>query len=175
MSFSEIENALNKIADKVKSSPQIMDALKTSVIKSIEKNFDAGGRPVKWEPSKKTLRDSGKRTLIESRQMSNVSAEPEFTSDGIKIIVMPGPLSKAYSRIHNEGGVINVPSRSVRHRKTKSGRTVFAKSSHKRITKESMTKPYTITIPKREYLNIPEEDHQMILDNLRAAVIQSIL
>jgi hypothetical protein len=63
-----------------------------------------------------------------------------------------------------------MPGRKIRFRENKSGRTVFAKNAHKRITKESLAKPYTINIPPRPYLLIPEEDYSKLLDAAVAAL-----
>ena len=61
-----------------------------------------------------------------------------------------------YARIHQFGGTITrYPySGTVALRKTKEGKTQFAKASHKkkRIVKFSVMKPFTINIPARPYL-----------------------
>lgn len=68
-----------------------------------------------------------------------------------------------------------MPARAIRFRekKYKTGskgagrkRTVFASKQHKRITKETMTKAYTITMPTRPYLVIPPEDYSSIINNV---------
>lgn len=174
MSLEQIENILNNLSKNIASSSQVKAALKTSAVSSVMTNFEEGGRPIKWDPSEKTKKNNGSRTLIDSGDMSMIQAETEESSDGLRLVLMPGPLAKAYSRIQNEGGVINMPGRQLRFRKNKNGKTVFAKNSHKRVDRETISKPYNITIPKREYLIIPEQDYGMILDNVRSAVTQSI-
>lgn len=147
--------------------------LETELQESIQKNFDVGGRPA-WKPSQKKGRAQGTKTLVITGNLRRTQVESRDTGVGLLVTLTPGPLASAYSRIHQEGGTINMPARAIRHRekKYKDGRkrTVFASRQHKRITKETMTKPYTITIPPRPYLVIPPEDYQRIIN----AVAQSI-
>lgn len=73
-----------------------------------------------------------------------------------------------YSRIHQFGGVITrYPySSSVFLRKTKEGKTQFAKKTHKkkREVRYSVMKPFNITIPARQYLVFTASLKQSILD-----------
>lgn len=85
---------------------------------------------------------------------------------GSKIVAIPNPLAGAYARIHQEGGTINMPARTVRTGKNRSGRTVFVKSSRKRGVKETQGKSYIIKIPARPYLVVPEEDFGRMLNAL---------
>lgn len=132
-----------------------LTVLEIEAQKSIKKNFEAGGRPP-WPPSKKR---SGK-TLIVSGNLSNVLTVRSEADRSVTLIT--NPLARAYARIHQEGGTIHRPARPLkfRQKKYKDGRvrTVFASSKHKKITKVTMTKAYTITIPPRPYMVIPMED-----------------
>ncbi len=168
MSLQEIENNLKKILNDLVSS-KVKSALETEAVKSIQRNFEQGGRPA-WTPSKKSKKNAGTKTLVVSGNMSQITAHTQPVADGFEIVLMPGPKAKAYSRIQHEGGTIRMPGRKIRFRENQSGRNVFAKNSHKRITKETLSKPYTINIPARPYLVIPEEDYPKLLDAAVAAL-----
>jgi hypothetical protein len=71
-----------------------------------------------------------------------------------------------YSKIQQEGGVINHPGRTLKFRKKK-GKTVFAGEKHKRIVKETQGKPYIITLKPRPFLIIPAMDTPRIIASIR--------
>lgn len=149
---------MNALGERIKK--QALAVMKEEVWKSIRRNFEEGGRPEKWEPSNKigkaAARKHGNKTLIDSGALSNVSVEIE----GDKVVAMPSVEARHYARIHQEGGVINMPARKYKFRvktyKDKSKRTVFASGRHARITKETQGKAYSIRIPARPYLVIPD-------------------
>lgn len=131
--------------------------------RSIKTNFEVGGRPIKWKPSKKNKKTRGTKTLVVTGALSSPSAVRDDSEGSVTLIT--NPLTRAYARIHQEGGTIHHPSRPVRFRiktyKDKSSRTVFASAKHKRISKVTMTKSYTVTMPARPYMVIPDEDISM--------------
>ena len=185
MKMEDIANAIKAAAEDLKK--KAIAVLEVEAVKSVQKNFEAGGRP-KWEPRKKvSKKQRGTKLLVVSGNMSNVTAE----AAGDKVVIKGNPLSRAYSQIQNEGGVINVPSRAVRHRKVTSGknkgRTVFASSrasrfagsrasrfagSRNKKATETKTKAYKITIPARPFMVIPEEDRRMILGKIRDSFLK---
>ncbi|MCX6161990.1 MAG: phage virion morphogenesis protein [Ignavibacteriae bacterium] len=83
------------------------------------------------------------------------------------VVITPNPLARNYSAIHQTGGVINMPGRTVRTRKVTAGknkgRSVFASARNKRGVKETAGKAYKIKIPARPYLVIPPEDFPRIM------------
>lgn len=168
MQNGDIENKLKEILKKV--TTQAASVIETEAVKSVKKNFEVGGRPVKWEPSVKSKKNAGTKTLVVSGAMSETTSETIDVSTGVAIILRPGVNARAYSRIHQEGGTIQRSPRSIRFRNNKSGRTIFAKNSHKRITKETISKAYEIKIPARPHLVVPNEDFQNIINAVVAAV-----
>lgn len=152
--LSQIEKLLK---DKIVEIKQ--NTLKACAIewrRTITKNFESKGRPI-WAARKRiSKRQRGTNILVISGAMKNVSTVPDFESSSV--ILKVDPRARAYAKIHNEGGVINMPARNLKFRKNKKGRTVFASSSHKKIIKETTGKAYRITIPKREYTNVPQDD-----------------
>jgi phage gpG-like protein len=166
MSLAEIENNLKRFVDTAK--PKILNVIAIECERTIKRNFEAGGRPA-WAPRKRiSKRQKGTNILVISGALKNYHCVADTGSSLVRAIA--DPRARAYARIHNEGGVINIPSRAVKLRKNKSGRTVFASSRHKRIVKETQTKAYEITIPKREHTNIPAEDLPRWYNSIKQAL-----
>lgn len=162
MSIQEIQKNLDNAILNVKTN--ILKTLRTEVELSIAINFESEGRPA-WTPSKKRGKAKGTKTLRISGKMSEVSVVEDITNS--RVIIFPNPLARAYSRIHQEGGVINHPGSKLKFVKNKSGKTVFGKSSRKRgVVREIKGKPYQIEIPPRLWMVIPPVDFPRIISNV---------
>jgi phage gpG-like protein len=164
MSIETITAALKAVESSFKKAA--IAAVEVEVGLSIRKNFEAGGRPV-WTPRKSiSKKQKGTNILVVSGNMSNVTA----TAGENSVIISANPNARAYSKIQNDGGVINMPAHTVRHRKVAAGknkgRTVFASSKHKKAT-ETQTKAYKITIPARPFMVIPPEDYAKIVERIK--------
>lgn len=132
--------------------------LEIEAVKSVKKNFDGTNR-LNWTPwARSTARRKkpGAKLLLVSGNLSNISAERDEQNYVVRL--MSHPLTRAYARAHQEGATITHPARVLRFRKSKTGRTVFASSKHKRIIKTTMSKPYTVKLPPRPWMVIPEND-----------------
>lgn len=133
---------------------------------SIRANFDAGGRPP-WTPRKHiSKRQRGTNILVISGHMKNVSGTVNLGESCVPL--KTDPRARPYARIQQEGGIIQMPARTLRFRRTK-GRLLFAGARHKRIEKETVSHPYTITIPARPYMIIPPEDFPRITTAIQTA------
>lgn len=169
MTPEEISNKINMILERVKV--QAVKVLCIEGEKSIKMNFEAGGRPEKWAARKReSKKQKGRKLLVITGRLSNVRGKE--LKDSAQFIT--DARARDYARLQNEGGVINMPARiyKFRDKRNKSGKTVsvFAGESHKRIRKETRGKPYRITIPKREFMVIPQSDFQRILNQLKAGI-----
>jgi phage gpG-like protein len=148
--------------DKAFSNMRVrtLKIVEIEAIKSIKKNFEVGGRPTPWAKSKKNKKHKGTKTLVISGQLSNVSATKDVSEGSVTLST--SPLSRAYARIHQEGGTINFPARMLRFRKKtykdKTSRIIFAGAKHKRIIKQTMGKAHTVIMKARPYMIIPNED-----------------
>lgn len=163
MTAAELENKIKQTVGIIKTGT--VKVLAVEWRRSVTRNFEVGGRPA-WTPRKRiSKRQKGTKLLVISGAMKNVSTIPDFSN--YSVTLRSDPRAKAYSRIHNEGGEINMPPRKLNFRKNKSGKTVFASSSHKKIIKSSTGKAYVIKIPKREYTNIPESDFPRIVTSIK--------
>lgn len=164
MEASELKSKINSIVENVKK--QSLKVLAIEGEKSIAKNFEVGGRP-SWKARKRiSKKQRGRKLLVISGAMKNVRAR--VLSDRVQLVT--DARARAYAKIQNEGGLINMPAREMKFRKGKSGKTVFASNEHKRISKTTSGKAYTIKIPARRYMVIPEEDFQRILEQLKSGI-----
>jgi len=161
-SIQEIQNRITNIVGQIKTNA--LKALEIEAVRSIQKNFEVGGRP-SWTPSKKKGKLKGTNTLRVTGTLSEVSAVRDDASGTVTLITNPG--ARAYARIHQEGGVINRKASTHARRTKKNGISVFA--SKNRDTGKakkvdiSFSKPYQIEIPARPYMVIPDEDALHIL------------
>lgn len=177
--FKEIENKLNSVIDEIRI--KALKALEIQSERTIRKNFEVGGRP-KWIPSKKTLtkkgrkisgnKFSGSNTLIDSGNLSLVTAKADLSNNTVTLTT--DARTRAYARIHQEGGTINMPPRTSARRKKRDGKSVFA-SKHRDTGKQkkvdvSFSKGHTIKIPARPYMTFDEAGKRELLD----AVVQGI-
>jgi phage gpG-like protein len=115
-------------------------------LRSISKTFKAGGRPVRWKPSRRAKLSGGKTLIDTARLMRSITMEPKARSVSWGTNVKYGP-------IHDLGGTI--PARTVLPRRAKALRWIDA-SGNVRFAKRVRI-PAT-QIPAREFLVIQDED-----------------
>ena len=168
MTLEQITANLTKLTGDIKK--KAVAVIEVEAVKSIKKNFEVGGRPA-WKPSIKRGKLKGTKTLVVSGALSDVSASADPSAGTVTITA--NPASRAYAKIQNEGGEINMPSRAVRRRTAtkgkNKGKTVFASSRHKKAT-ETRTKAYKIVIPARPFMVIPPEDIEGIKNKIKSAI-----
>lgn len=157
MTLNEIENKLQQFVTHAKSA--ILKVVAIEWVRTVQKNFEAKGRPG-WEPRKTiSKKQRGKNILVISGALKNYNTTISDADSTVTLV--PDPRARDYAKIHDQGGVINMPAgtKKFRNKKTASGKTrsVFASNNNKRVV-EKATKPYTINMPKREHTNIPRDD-----------------
>lgn len=165
MEFKEVENAVTQLVSKIERGT--LTTLGVEWERSVRQNFRAGGRPA-WAPRSpryaRSKKARGTKLMKISGALMNVNAVPDFNRNAVTLNM--DPRARAYAKIHNEGGVINMPPRKINFRKSK-GRTVFAGRSHKKISKTATSKGYIIKMPKREFTNIPLDDFNRIGNSIK--------
>lgn len=137
---------------------KILKLIGERVVFSVSKTFREGGRPIKWERSKrpyqqhrskkdKKLREG--KTLIDTgtlRRSIHYVVGENSVNVGTNVV---------YAKIHNEGGVIS-KTESVRSH----NRQITTSKGTKNITVRAHTRNKSIVIPKREFLLIQPEDER---------------
>ena len=163
--FSGIEQKLKGVLTSVTRNTLLI--LATEAERSIDKNFEVGGRPA-WKPSKKSKKNKGTKTLVISGALRNVRADVK-EAEGL-VVVTIDPRARAYAEIQQNGGTIQVKGGKRKMENRKDKRTVFVSSKRKSGFKEVTTKAHTITIPPRPYLVIPPEDFPEIIGRIVSRV-----
>lgn len=172
-SIQEIQSKLNSVIQVIRITG--LKAIEIEASRSIQKNFESGGRP-KWKRSKKKGKLKGTNTLMVSGALSRVSAVRNDASSTVTL--SPSADARAYARIHQEGGTINMPPRTMARRTKRDGRSVFAKKNRdtgkRKKVDVSFSKGYQIKIPARPYLTFDDSGKREIL-NAVADKIKGIL
>lgn len=177
--FQEIENKLKSVIDNIRI--KALKSLEIQSEKTIRKNFEVGGRP-KWEPSKKTYtkkgrkiagdKFSGSNTLVASGNLSLVTAKADLSTNTVTLST--DHRTRAYARIQQEGGTINISPKTMARRRKKNNQSVF--SSKYRDTGKankvdvSFSKGHTIKIPPRPYMTFDEAGKKELLDSVINAI-----
>ena len=158
MGLNEIGRELTRI---MKEYPErALKVLQIEGRRSIDKNFEEGGRP-RWIPSqkirsKKVRTRRGNKTLIDSGKLRRVRVAIESN----RVVIFPDPLTRAYAQIHQDG-VEYVREARTRKRNVRNKR--YARDSRKRGVEEVRIKSHRVVIPARPFMTIPEEDYGRIL------------
>ena len=135
---------------------------------AIWKNFDVGGRPTKWKKSKGAKkRTSGnlKGKTLQASGRLKAAVRYRVTSDGVELTN-----NMSYARIHNDGGVIKNPGGQPYIVMKKKGkvRAVFMKRDGSYPEGVKFTKPHSITMPKREFMVLPDNFNDTVDDIIKS-------
>ena len=95
----EAKAIIKQTARRLTKSEKALKDCGLVMLRSIAKNFKAGGRPVRWHPSRRA-RISGGQTLVETARLKN-----SMTIKVMGRILRVGTAAK-YARIHQLGGRI---------------------------------------------------------------------
>jgi phage gpG-like protein len=150
----------------------------------IKENFISGGRPEKWPPSKRVLRErslakqrgeekpeSFGQTLLRSGHLMKDVSLPRIDDSGITF-----GSALAYARIQNEGGTIQRQSQTLFFRKYKDVRSrIISRSKAESLRRGSIgfarTKNYTITIPARPFLVFTDQN----MEDVKRMILEKIV
>lgn len=95
----EAKTAVKQLADRLSKPQQALKECGLVLLRSIAKNFKAGGRPTKWKRSGRVKREGG-QTLVETARLKK-----SITMDVSGNTLTVGTNVK-YARIHQLGGRI---------------------------------------------------------------------
>lgn len=97
--LKELNNSINAMANRSKDMTRPFKNIGQLMIGSTRRNFQAGGRPVKWPVSRRVKKHGGK-TLRKTSKLMN-SVHYVTASDHLTIMT-----NERFARIHQFGGVI---------------------------------------------------------------------
>jgi len=167
---SQVKKLLDDLKNRTQHLKPVMNIIGTFVRKSIQKNFEEGGRPIPWKPSKRVLLKGGK-TLILNRQLFN-----SFTINPTDTFVEVGT-NKKYAAVHQFGEDIDVPAhnRKLFFKNFKSGkrkgRTYFSKEGKASYGKSVEIEGYKVHIDARPFMMVQDDDWPNIAEKLNNYII----
>ena len=145
----EFDKLIEIMKDRAVHLKPIMAVTGNMVVKSVRQNFRDGGRPEKWEKSKKPKG----MTLVGTGALMK-SIHYKVDDDGMGVTVMTGP--QKYAAIHQFGGQTKPHEIRAKNRKaiplTFGGVTIFRKKVNHPGSK----------IPARPYMLLQDEDIKII-------------
>jgi len=161
---SELNGAFAKLVDNLKNTEPIRNAIGEALLRSTRERMLSGGPAPDgepWEPLSPAylLTKKGKGTLMEKNRLFRSLAYLLIRDDGVAV-----GANTPYAKIHQEGGVIDMPFITRVQRFRKVGNQVrFAKKTYKKASSKMVNiGPYKITIPARPYLGVSENDKKTI-------------
>lgn len=139
---SEVRGMLRELSLKVQDMTPAMREIGEVILTSVEDNFNAQGRPGRWTPSKRVLKEGGQTLSNTARLRRSFTGSPEKPADAIFRVgrnrVEVGT-NVVYAAVHQFG--------IGRRSSLKSKRTMPA-------------------IPARPFLMIQEDDRRQIIEIL---------
>ena len=165
--INKIRETLIKIGGEIKRRG--LKVLQVEAKKSIDLNFNQGGRPEKWTP--KVFND--RRAILTGKTGNLQIRTTAVINESEGKIVIGNKLP--YGKIHNEGGKI---AKTLKMRAffwamyyaSGGGKKGVEDSGDALIYKKMALSKNDINIPKREYLIIPSSDFPRILNNMERVI-----
>ena len=163
---SGFECKIAKLLEVMHDTRLIRGSIGETLLRSTTDRIESSGPApdgTPWAPLSPTyllLKKNKGNMLRESTDMVNALTY-QLTENGVVVGVEP---QIKYARIHQKGGVIDMPFITRVQRFRKVGNQVrFAKKKHKRAYDKAVkVGAYKITIPARPYLGVSDEDKEAI-------------
>lgn len=150
---------LGALAARASEIPrQVFEDIGTLLVESVHMNFEVGGRPQPWTPSKRVLKEGG-QTLVQSGALMNSVAVSAIGDNFVEVGMGEG---LPYALIHQFGGTIDHPGSDKFQ--------VFEMDGHMIFTHH--TKAHTIELKARRYFRIQDTDADGILNILANYIIR---
>lgn len=163
--ISDFERSLGELINRLEHREPLMRELAAAMGDAVEENFKSEGRPawMGWSPAYAKKRVGGKKLQKSGRLASSITQQNDNDSATVGTNV-------AYARIHQEGGTINIPSRSQRayYRQRKDGSVGhrFSKKSRANFSQWHTLPAYKIDMPARPFLHLTEQDISGMEDSI---------
>jgi len=146
----EMKTALKGLTTRLSKPQKALRECGLVLLRSISKTFKAGGRPVRWKPSKRAQLAGGKTLIDTARLMRSITMKVTGKT------LMVGTNVK-YAAMHQLGG--KVAGRTIFPKRAKALRWID-KGGNVRFAKK-VTIP-GFTMPARPFLVIQDEDWRVL-------------
>lgn len=151
---------LDKVKQRIRNPKSLLEDISILLLASISKNFQDGGRPIKWEVSARAERDRRKgtsaKTLLNTRRLQR-SIKSRVSGKTLEI-----GTNVVYAAIHNYGfnKTVSIPA----HTRVLKKNTQTAKVGKKTFYPIARVKAHSrdMKMPKREFMLIQAKDWYII-------------
>ncbi|MBF0541916.1 MAG: phage virion morphogenesis protein [Nitrospirae bacterium] len=155
----ELQKLMQGLEQKALNMKPLLKGIGSVMVRSVQKNFDAGGRPEPWTPSKRALNTGGKTLIDTSRLMKSINAQ---VIDNNTVFI---GTNVAYAAIHQFGGDLHHDARDRTlnfHINHITGRSLFSKLHRANFQQDVHVGEHDIHMPERPFLEIQTEDLEQI-------------
>ena len=163
---NRVRRHLGEVMGRMRSKRPALRIIGSIIRTSVVRNFEKGGRPERWQESKR-VKKSGGTTLVRKGFGGGLLGSINVHVGANEVSV---GTNKEYAAIHQFGGTVHHPAHErILHFKTfqrgpRLGRTLFAKPGKASHAVKITGGPYDITMPKRPFLLIQDEDWTEMTD-----------
>ncbi|WP_410757253.1 phage virion morphogenesis protein [Erwinia psidii] len=170
---SDFDVMMGHLIGNIQKRRPMMRALAGDMIDAVEENFAQQGRPAwaGWSPRYARKRKGGKILQRSGRLAASISSHSDNDSASVGTNVV-------YARIHQEGGTVNIASRSQQayYRQHKNGRVSnrFVKKSKSNYSEWNTIGAYKITMPARPFLHLTESDIERLEETAADYIDRSV-
>ncbi len=150
-----VQAAIDGTIKKLRNMKGVWDQVGFEVLNSIEDNFDAEGRPEKWQPLAPATIEGKVRKFGGRKKRGGLRAVTARKLGGNKILTDSGDLR-----------------RSIVHKADSMGVTIGSTKEYAAIHQfgGQCGRGRSVTIPARPYLMLQDGDHEKIVDLLEASL-----
>jgi len=146
----EARTALKEVAERMSRPEQALKECGLVLLRSVAKNFKAGGRPVRWKKSKRAKREHGQTLVDTARLKKSITMQVS----GKKLIV---GTNVKYAAMHHFGGKINknvTVKKFWRYMDKAFGKRIPAR----KVLVRSHQRHMKFEVPERPFLMVQDED-----------------
>ncbi|MFH2098800.1 MAG: phage virion morphogenesis protein [Pseudomonadota bacterium] len=143
------------------------------LLTSIDRNFEAKGRPDRWKKSKRVEKEGGE-TLTDTGELRRSATRGGAASHGRDWAAVG--TNVPYGRIHQLGGEIKRAAREVinHYVRKKNGQVRFSQAGRAEFGMKNAIGEHVIKIPPRPYLLAQEEDIEDIGDAIAHHMLRGL-
>ncbi len=153
---ADIDARFKAFAEGVTSFGDDADAIAQLLENSVRRNFAEGGRPTRWEPSKRAEAEDGQTLRDTNRLMNSIVGVGEDKQ--VKV-----GTNAEYAAAHNFG-VNEIITQQVREHVRRISQAFGKPIEPKEVTVSAHSRLLPLSIPQREFMMIQDDDWEDIKD-----------
>lgn len=170
---NRVDKALVTLQRKIVKPSAALNKIGMTMLSSINQNFEMEGRPEKWEslsPMTLAMRRNKKKKsskILQDTGLLKGSITYDATREGGTAVAIG--TNKKYGKVHQFGGKIRIPARTIIPKNAKALRFVIGDKVV--FATKVNQKARTVTIPQRQFLKFQDND----IEDIRNILLESIV